>query len=142
MNKMEAIYFSEMSSSLRSTQRHNSKIELFIVPAVRTSYPTQNKYFKFTLSVRGVRIAQSVLQQATGWKARVRFPAVQDVSLLHRLQRDSEAHPASYPMSTRGIFLRGKRSGREADRSLSSSAEVKKSGAVPLLLQLSLCHSV
>jgi hypothetical protein len=34
---------------------------------------------------------------ATGydWMGRVRFPAVQDFSLLHSVQTDSGAHPAS-----------------------------------------------
>jgi hypothetical protein len=35
---------------------------------------------------------------ATGWTARVRFPAVRDFSLLHSVQTGSEVHPASYPM--------------------------------------------
>jgi hypothetical protein len=38
---------------------------------------------------------------------------------------DSEAHPASYPVGTRGSFLGVKRPGREADHSHPSSAEVK-----------------
>jgi hypothetical protein len=43
------------------------------------------------------------------------------------VQTSSEAHPASYPMSTVGPFPGGKvRLGRDADHSLPSSAEVKK----------------
>jgi hypothetical protein len=45
--------------------------------------------------------------------------------LHHRVQNGSGAHPASYPMVTRGSFLGLKRPGREADHSLPSSAEVK-----------------
>jgi hypothetical protein len=47
---------------------------------------------------------------ATGYglNARVRFPAVKDFSLLHSIQTDSGAHPASYPMGTGGSFPGGK----------------------------------
>jgi hypothetical protein len=45
---------------------------------------------------------------ATGWTARVRFPAMQDFSLLHSVQTDSGAHPASYPMHTGGSGPGGK----------------------------------
>jgi hypothetical protein len=38
----------------------------------------------------------------------------------------SWVHPTSYPMGTGGSFPRVKRSGREADRSLADSGEVKK----------------
>jgi hypothetical protein len=56
----------------------------------------------------------------------VRFSAgAGNFSLHHCLQTDSGAHPASYPMGTRGFFLGVKRSGREADHSPPSSAEVK-----------------
>jgi hypothetical protein len=46
--------------------------------------------------------------------------------LHHRVQNDSGAHPASYPMGTRGSFPGIKRPGREADHSHPSSAEVKE----------------
>jgi hypothetical protein len=46
-------------------------------------------------------------------------------SLHHRIQTGSEAHPASYPMGTRGSFSGEKRPGREADHSPPSSAEAK-----------------
>jgi hypothetical protein len=45
---------------------------------------------------------------AKGWTARVRFPAVQDFSLLPSVQTGSGAHPASYPMGTGGSFPGGK----------------------------------
>jgi hypothetical protein len=46
-------------------------------------------------------------------RSRVRFPAgAGNFSLHHRvLQNDSEAHPASYPMDTRGSFSGGKMAG-------------------------------
>jgi hypothetical protein len=41
--------------------------------------------------------------------SRVRFPAgAENSSLHHRIQYDSGAHPASYPMGTGGSFLGGK----------------------------------
>jgi hypothetical protein len=43
----------------------------------------------------------------------------------HRVQTESGAHPASYPMCTSGYFHGVKQLGREADQSLPSSAEVK-----------------
>jgi hypothetical protein len=72
---------------------------------------------------------------ATGYglEARVRFPAVQDFSLLHSVQIGSGAHPASHPMSTGGSFAGGKAAGREVDHSPPSSAEVKKGGPMPSL---------
>jgi hypothetical protein len=48
---------------------------------------------------------------ATGCTARVRFPAVQDFSLLHNVQTGSGAHPASYPRGTGDSFLGGKAAG-------------------------------
>jgi hypothetical protein len=42
----------------------------------------------------------------------VRFPAeAGNFSLNHRVQNGSGAHPASYPMDTRGSFPRGKAAG-------------------------------
>jgi hypothetical protein len=60
--------------------------------------------------------------------SRVRFPAgAGNFSLHHRVQNGSGAHPASYPMGTRGSLSLGvKRPGREADHSSPSSAEVKE----------------
>jgi hypothetical protein len=44
--------------------------------------------------------------------SRVRFPArAENFSLHHRIQNSSGAHPASYPMGTRGSFLGGKVAG-------------------------------
>jgi hypothetical protein len=47
-------------------------------------------------------------------------------SLHYHVQTGSGAHPASYPMGTRGSFLGIKRPGREADHSSPSSVEVKE----------------
>jgi hypothetical protein len=44
--------------------------------------------------------------------SRVRFPAgARNFSLRHRVQNGSGAHPASYPMGTRGSSLGGKAAG-------------------------------
>jgi hypothetical protein len=44
--------------------------------------------------------------------SRVRFPAgAGKFSLHYRVQNGSGAHPASYPMGTRGSFPRGKAAG-------------------------------
>jgi hypothetical protein len=44
--------------------------------------------------------------------SRVRFPAgAGNFSLHHRVLNGSGAHPASYPMGTRGSFLGGKAAG-------------------------------
>jgi hypothetical protein len=47
-------------------------------------------------------------------------------SLHHCIQNGSGAHPASYPMGTRGSFHGVKRPVREADHSPPSSAKVKE----------------
>jgi hypothetical protein len=46
------------------------------------------------------------------WGSAVRFSArTGNFSLHHRVQTGSGAHPASYPMGTRGSFLGGKAAG-------------------------------
>jgi hypothetical protein len=70
---------------------------------------------------------------ATGWTVRVRFSVVQHFSLLHSVETDSGAYPASYPVGTGAISPGAKRQGREADHLSLSSAEVKKGGAIPPL---------
>jgi hypothetical protein len=54
----------------------------------------------------GVGIAQSVYWWATGWTARVRFPAGKEFFLLHSFQTVSRIHPASCPMHAGGEFPR------------------------------------
>jgi hypothetical protein len=59
--------------------------------------------------------------------SRVRFSeGAGNFSLHHSVQNASGAHPASYPMGTRGSFPGVKRPRREADHSPPSSAEVKE----------------
>jgi hypothetical protein len=58
--------------------------------------------------------------------SRVRFPAGAGNFSLHRIQNGSGAHSASYPVGTWGSFPGGKATGREADHSRPSSAEVKE----------------
>jgi hypothetical protein len=69
-----------------------------------------------------------------GWMTWIRFPEVQNFSLLHSVQTGSEAHPAPYTMGTGGLFSLGvKRPGREVDHSPPSSAKVKNGGDIPPL---------
>jgi hypothetical protein len=59
--------------------------------------------------------------------SRVRFPVgAGNFSLHHRVQYGSGAHPASYPIGTRGSFPGGKVARCEADHSPPSTAEVKE----------------
>jgi hypothetical protein len=59
--------------------------------------------------------------------SRVRFSeGAGNFSLHHRVQTCSGAHPASYPMGTRGFSLGVKGPGREADNLPQSSDEVKE----------------
>jgi hypothetical protein len=69
------------------------------------------------------------------WGSRVRVPAgAGNFSFLHCVQTGSGAHPASYPMGTRGFSLGVKRPGREADNTPPSSAEVKNAwGCISIL---------
>jgi hypothetical protein len=61
------------------------------------------------------------------WGSRVRFPAgAGNFYLHHRVQNGSGAHPASYPMGTRGSFPGVKRLKREAAHLPPSSAEAKE----------------
>jgi hypothetical protein len=59
--------------------------------------------------------------------SRVRFPAgAGNFSLHYRVQNSSGAHPASYPIGTKGSFPAGEAAGREADHSPPPSTEVKE----------------
>jgi hypothetical protein len=64
-------------------------------------------YFPFVSSV-GIALGYGLDDRGS----RVRFPAtVGNFSLHHRVQNSSGAHPASYPMGTRGSFPAGKAAG-------------------------------
>jgi hypothetical protein len=62
----------------------------------------------------------------SGWSGIPAPAGAGNFSLHHRVQIDSGAHPASYPMGTGALFLGVKRPGREADHLPPSSAEVKQ----------------
>jgi hypothetical protein len=66
-----------------------------------------------------------------GWMVRIRFPAMQDFSLLHNFQTGHEDQPASCTMYTGDLFVRVKGQEREADHSPLSSAKINKGGAIP-----------
>jgi hypothetical protein len=59
----------------------------------------------------GAEIAKSVEQLATGSTVRFRFLAVQDFPLLRSVKTGSGAHPASYPLGSRGFFPWSKAAG-------------------------------
>jgi hypothetical protein len=60
-----------------------------------------------------------------GRRVRVRVPVRAIFCPYHLVQTGSEAHPATYPMSTGRLFPGVKPPGREADHSLPKGAEVK-----------------
>jgi hypothetical protein len=65
---------------------------------------------------------------------RVRYPAVQDFSILHSVQTDSGTHPVFYLQWVSGALSLGVKSpGRGAGHSSLSGAEDKKGGAMSLL---------
>jgi len=54
------------------------------------------------------RVSERDLNHMDDRGSRVRFPAgAGNFSLQHRVQDGSEAHPVSYPVGTRGLFLWG-----------------------------------
>jgi hypothetical protein len=68
------------------------------------------KYFRYRSRDSSVGIALGYGLDERG--SRVRFPAeARNFSLHHSVQNGSGAHPASYPMGTRGSFPEGKAAG-------------------------------
>jgi hypothetical protein len=61
----------------------------------------------FNLTMLSVTPRDSLVCIATGWTARVQFPAVQDFSLLRSLETESGAHPDSHSVDTGGSFPGG-----------------------------------
>jgi hypothetical protein len=69
--------------------------------------PTVKRWYVL-LGLHGITLGYGLDDQGS----RVRFPAgVENFALHHRVQNGSGAHPASYPMGTRGSFLGGKAAG-------------------------------
>jgi hypothetical protein len=60
-----------------------------------------------------------------GWSGVRVLAGAENSSLYHCVQTGSGVHSASYPVCTRGYFLEVKWTGREADDSPLSSAEIK-----------------
>jgi hypothetical protein len=81
----------------------------------------------------GSRNSSLVRRWVTDWMIGVRVSAgARDFSLHHRVQTASGAHPASYPMDTRGsLTLLVKRLGREADQLVQRSR--MRGARLPLL---------
>jgi hypothetical protein len=94
----------------------------FVIPLIPT--PSGTKLDEHELSFRklililvnsksrdssvGIALGYGLDDRGSG----IRLPAgAGNFSLHHRVQNDSGAHPASYPMGTRGSFPRGKAAG-------------------------------
>jgi hypothetical protein len=75
-------------------------------------------------SQKGAR--DSAVGIATGDWLEFESRYVKEFSLLYVVQTGPGAHPASYPMGIGALSLGVKRSGREADHSLPTGAEVEK----------------
>jgi hypothetical protein len=66
-------------------------------------------YMGFMMLGRWISVGIALAYGLDERGSRVRFPAgAGNFSLHHRVQNGSEAHPASYPMGTRGSFPGGK----------------------------------
>jgi hypothetical protein len=70
------------------------------------------QYNEITINSRDSSVGIALGYGLNDRSSRVRFPAgAGNFSLHHRVQNGSEAHPASYPMGTRGSFPAGKAAG-------------------------------
>jgi hypothetical protein len=75
---------------------------------VRNRIKNFHKHFDYEYNSVGIALGYGLDDQGS----RVRFLAgAGNFSLHHRLQNDSGAHPASYPMGTRSSFPWGKAAG-------------------------------
>lgn len=85
------------------------------------------------LHKRGVRLAQSVQQWATGWTSCVRIPTVQDCPFSTMLS--PVLRLMQHPIQWEAGALSSEKTWQEhaADRSPSSNAKVEKGGAIPPL---------
>jgi hypothetical protein len=78
--------------------------------------PTDIQLLKLESSQVLLKSRDSSVGIALGYRlddrgSRVRFPAEAGNFSLHRVQNGSAAHPASYPMGTRGCFPGGNAAG-------------------------------
>jgi hypothetical protein len=75
----------------------------------RFSYMDTNTHTQSRGSIVGIALGYELDDRSSGnW----------ELSLHHRIQTGSGAHPASYPMAIKGSFPGVKRPGRETDHSL------------------------
>jgi hypothetical protein len=83
---------------------------------------------------RWAEIAQSLERRATGWTAKVRFPAGEGYfPFLHRAQIDSGGDWVSIQRVQEALSPEVKKLGCEAGHPPPSSVEVKNGGAIPPL---------
>jgi hypothetical protein len=101
-------------------------------PAFRVSFPA-SIFIKSRDSSVGIALGYGLDDRG----CRVRFPAAAgNFSLHHRVQNSSGAHPASYPMGTRGSFFGGKTAGAWSWPLTSIYCRCQRmSGAIPALPQ-------
>jgi hypothetical protein len=91
--------------------------------------------------VRGAEIAVSVMTfyELDGWGS---VSSRCKKFLFHSLETSSGAQPVSYPMGTGASLPEGKvAGGHVGEHSSPSSAKVKNSGAIPVVLHMSSQHS-
>jgi hypothetical protein len=70
------------------------------------------EFFEAVKHVYGARITQRYSAELRAGRSRFRIPAgAGNFSLHHRVQTGSGAHPASYPMGTKGSFSGGEAAG-------------------------------
>jgi hypothetical protein len=68
--------------------------------------------YKIVFSLHDISVGIALGYGLDDRGSRVRFPAgAGNFSLYHHVQNGSVAHPASYPMDTRGFFPGGKAAG-------------------------------
>jgi hypothetical protein len=85
-------------------------VAYFVIDSVRKLLDTRARVFvKKEKESRHGSVSIALGYELDDCGSRVRFPAwAGNFSLHHRVQNGFGAHPASYPMGTRGSILRGK----------------------------------
>jgi hypothetical protein len=104
-------------------------------PSIQTRPPHPVPLRSVVILVTALYRGKSRASVATGYgldvrEVAVRAPVDQEFSLLCIVQTGSGVHTTSSAMGTGGSYLGVKRQGREADRSLPTSAKVKNRGSI------------
>jgi hypothetical protein len=114
---------------------------VFVRKATQSSVPHSWRLF-LTIQGQWVILA-SCTETRTGYGliGLGSIPYMEDFSLLHNVQTDSGADPASYPMPTGSPSSGVELQGPEADHSPPFNAEVKNVGAKPPVPRISSWHN-